>query len=157
MVSAPAFLKVTEMVMLVMAIVMFVLSNKCSSNGSYVTLYVLPCAVCASVTLVTYVTALLMLTGGRNPLVTSTWVKGEVYFNVAGMVVMVVGSIITLTNKACSDTPLTITSIALGFISAVLFVCSAAITYLKMVHYQEKMKAQNVQLQKNRITLSVIT
>lgn len=140
LVSLPALLKVIEMVVLVTGMVMFLMSNKCGNNTSYVTLYVLPCGVCVAVTVVTYVTALLVMAGGRNPLTTPTWVKGDVWFNVAALILMLVGSAITLTNEGCSNTSLTVTAIAMGFISAVLFATSGAVTYLMLVRHQEHIK-----------------
>ncbi|KAG7170658.1 uncharacterized protein LOC121864184 [Homarus americanus] len=156
-VSPPAILKIIEMVVLVTGMVLFMVSNKCDSNASYVTLFVLPCGVCVALTLVSYITAMLVLAGGRNPLTTPTWVKGDVIFNVAALVLMVVGSIITLTNQACSNTSITVAAIAMGLISAILFATSAATTYLLLTRHHEQVKeSQREQLENRRVTLSVI-
>ncbi|XP_071543502.1 uncharacterized protein [Panulirus ornatus] len=152
-VSSAGILKVAQMMVLVTGLVMFLAGNKCGNTSSFVTLYVLPVGVCAGVTLVSYVSAILVLLEGRNPLAIPTWVKGEVVFNTVALAVTLTGSAFTLTNEGCADQPLTVAAIALGFISAILYASSSAVAYLQLLHHQKEQKeAQLATIHNRRVT-----
>ncbi|KAK7072607.1 hypothetical protein SK128_010073 [Halocaridina rubra] len=154
-ISPPAILKVIEVLILVTAMILFLVDNKCSGDLAFVTIFVLPCVVVALATLISYISAVFVLVGRRNPLTTPTWVKGDVWFNIVSLVVMLVGSILTLTNEGCANNSLTVASIALGFISVILFAISGAVTYLVLVRHQQEVKeAQRAQLNTRRVTMS---
>lgn len=156
-ISPPAILKVVIATVLMAAMILFLLDDKCPSSVSFVTVFVLPCVVCAVATLVSYITAILVLLGRRNPLTTPTWVKGDVWLSVSALVVMLVGSIFTVTNSntRCPNNSLTVGAIALGFISVILFAISGAVTYLIFVRHQQEVKeAQRAQLSARRFTHS---
>lgn len=138
--STPSILKLTETAVLMTGMTLFLVSNRCQSLPMYVSLYVLPVAVCLIFIITSYTTAVMVTASGRNPFFIPTWVKGESWLNVLAGLLMVVGSTMTLTQPPCSDTSLTVFSVALGYISAVMFGCSGVITYLTLVKHQESGK-----------------
>ncbi|XP_042872666.1 uncharacterized protein LOC122253536 isoform X2 [Penaeus japonicus] len=143
---------------LVTGMILFLAENSCPGDGSFLAMYLLPSAVCLAATLVSYITAILVLVGGRNPLTTPTWVKGDVWFNVCALVVMLVGSVFTLTREECSNNhSLVIAAIALGFISVILYASGGALTYVILTKHREEVKAaQRAQLEDRRVTLSAL-
>ncbi|KAK4319699.1 hypothetical protein Pmani_009357 [Petrolisthes manimaculis] len=138
--------------------ILFLVGNKCWSNWSYLVLYLMPCVVCSVLTLVSLGSGLMVVVGRRNPLTTHAWVKGDVWFNVMAFLVMLLGSLFTFTNRPCSDNSVTVAAIAMGFITTILFLVSAAVMYLKLRHFQEELKEARKPPQYNRrATISSIT
>ncbi|KAK8385949.1 hypothetical protein O3P69_010595 [Scylla paramamosain] len=123
---------------LVTAMTLFLAGNRCQSIPMYVSLYVLPIVVCLLFLLISYTTAIMVTDSGRNPYFIPTWARGESWLNVLAALLMVVGATLTLTRGPCSDTALTVTAVALGYICAVMFGCSGAITYIALVQHQER-------------------
>lgn len=157
-ISPPAILKAGEMLILVTGMILFLVENSCPGDGAFLAMYLLPCGVCLAATLVSYVTAVLVLVGGRNPLTTPAWVKGDVWFNVCALVLMLVGSVLTLTRNECANNySMVIAAIALGFISVILYASSGAVTYVILTRHREEVKAaQRAQLEDRRVTLSAL-
>lgn len=140
--STPSILKLVELAILVLAMTFFLVSNKCQSFPMFVSLYVLPITVCMTFLFISYATAIMVIRDGRNPFFIPTWVNSESCLNACAGILMVVGSTLTLTYPSCSDTTLTVISVALGYICAVLFGCSGAITYLTLVKHEERDKGK---------------
>ncbi|XP_045136708.1 uncharacterized protein LOC123519464 [Portunus trituberculatus] len=136
--STHSILKLLETADLVTAMTLFLAGNRCQSIPMYVSLYVLPIVVCLLFLLISYITAVMVTDSGRNPYFIPTWARGESWLNVLAALLMVVGATLTLTRAPCSDTALTVTAVALGYICAVMFGCSGAITYLALVQHQER-------------------
>ncbi|XP_064116838.1 uncharacterized protein LOC135222637 isoform X1 [Macrobrachium nipponense] len=153
--TPPAILKVVEMVVLVTTMILFLVDNKCSSDLNFIIVFILPCVACTLATLVSYISAVMVLISRRNPLTTPAWVKGDVCFNISALVLMLVGSIITLTREECVNSSITVAALALGFISVILFAISGAVTYLVLVRHQQEVKeTQRAQLNARRLTMS---
>ncbi|KAG0730140.1 hypothetical protein GWK47_028892 [Chionoecetes opilio] len=135
--STPSILKLLETAVLLTGMTLFLVGNRCPNIPMFVSLYMLPVVVCLIFILISYTTAVMVHASGRDPLFIPSWAKGESWLNVLAALLMVVGSTLTLTRPPCSDTPLTVFSLALGYICAIMFGCSGVITYQALVHYQE--------------------
>lgn len=136
--STHSILKLLQTAVLVTAMILFLAGNRCQNIPMFVSLYMLPIVVCLLFLLVSYTTAILVSDSGRNPYFIPIWARGESWLNLLAALLMVVGATLTLTRAPCSDTVVTVIAVALGYICAVMFGCSGAITYIAHVQHQER-------------------